>query len=483
MAFRELTIFRPLPTIDSTLSPDMNLRSQCVQTTPHNKFKNGWNNDSFTNFPHGSGHEHCHGWHRRQDPRRHGRRQDPLGHAGPGVFATTLNYIDRAALGVMQPILAKEMSWTAMDYANINFWFQVGYAIGFVLQGRLIDRVGVKRVFFCAVLLWSLATGAHGLATSAVGFMVCRFILGLTEAANYPACVKTTRLWFPAGERAVATGIFNAGTNVGAMFTPMLLPLILHVWGWQAAFLCMSALGGIWLLFWGLKYFNPEDHPSVKQSELEYIQKEVEPEQARVPFSRILRMRGTWAFALAYSMTAPVFWFYLYWLPPFLNQQYNLGINVTQMGIPLIIIYLTADFGSVGGGILSSFLIGRGMNSIKARLLSMFLFACCIIGVIMAPVPATCGSPCGHLPGHRRAPGLDREHLEPGDGLHAQAHDEHGVRFRRHVRGHWRDVHDPDRRPHPDRHQQQLHRAVHPDPGDVLHCADLDVLHGPAQDS
>ncbi|AFY21914.1 major facilitator transporter [Pseudomonas sp. UW4] len=299
-------------------------------------------------------------------------------------FATTLNYIDRAALGVMQPILAKEMSWTAMDYANINFWFQVGYAIGFVLQGRLIDRVGVKRVFFCAVLLWSLATGAHGLATSAAGFMVCRFILGLTEAANYPACVKTTRLWFPAGERAVATGIFNAGTNVGAMVTPMMLPLILHAWGWQAAFLCMSALGGIWLLFWGLKYFNPEEHPSVKQSELDYIQKEVEPEQSRVPFSKILRMRGTWAFALAYSMTAPVFWFYLYWLPPFLNQQYNLGINVTQMGIPLIIIYLTADFGSVGGGILSSFLIGRGVNPIKARLMSMFLFACCIIGVIMA---------------------------------------------------------------------------------------------------
>ena len=290
-------------------------------------------------------------------------------------FATTLNYIDRAALGVMQPILAKEMSWTAMDYANINFWFQVGYAIGFVLQGRLIDKVGVKRVFFCAVLLWSLATGAHGLATSAVGFMVCRFILGLTEAANYPACVKTTRLWFPAGERAVATGIFNAGTNVGAMMTPMLLPLILHVWGWQAAFLCMASLGAIWLVFWGLKYYNPEDHPNVKQSELDYVQREVEPEQPGVPFSRILRMRGTWAFAIAYALTAPVFWFYLYWLPPFLNQQYNLGINVTQMGIPLIIIYLTADFGSVGGGILSSFLIGRGMNSIKARLLSMLLFA------------------------------------------------------------------------------------------------------------
>ncbi|WP_346831058.1 MFS transporter [Pseudomonas abietaniphila] len=301
-------------------------------------------------------------------------------------FATTLNYIDRAALGVMQPILAKQMSWTAMDYANINFWFQVGYAIGFLLQGRFIDRVGVKRAFFLAVLLWSFATGAHGLATSAAGFMVCRFILGMTEAANYPACVKTTRLWFPAGERAVATGIFNAGTNVGAMVTPALLPLILTVWGWQAAFICMGALGLTWVVIWRLKYFNPEDHPTVRQSELDYINQASEPEPApaKVPFSQILKMRGTWAFALAYAMTAPVFWFYLYWLPPFLNQQYNLGINVTQMGIPLILIWLTADFGSIGGGILSSWLIGRGMRPTTSRLLSMLVFALTIISVVFA---------------------------------------------------------------------------------------------------
>lgn len=299
-------------------------------------------------------------------------------------FATTLNYIDRAALGVMQPILAKEMSWTAMDYANINFWFQVGYAIGFVLQGRFIDRVGVKRAFFLAVLCWSFATGAHGLATSAVGFMVCRFILGLTEAANYPACVKTTRLWFPAGERAVATGIFNAGTNVGAMLTPALLPLILTVWGWQAVFVCMGLLGLTWVVLWRLKYYNPEEHPTVRQSELDYINKEVDPEPVKVPFSQILRMRGTWAFAVAYSLTAPVFWFYLYWLPPFLNQQYNLGISVTQMGIPLILIWLTADFGSIGGGILSSWLIGRGMRPTTSRLLSMLVFAITIVSVIFA---------------------------------------------------------------------------------------------------
>lgn len=299
-------------------------------------------------------------------------------------FATTLNYIDRAALGIMQPILAKEMSWTAMDYANINFWFQVGYAVGFLLQGRFIDKVGVKRAFFLAVLLWSLATGAHGLATSAVGFMICRFILGLTEAANYPACVKTTRIWFPAGERAIATGIFNAGTNVGAMVTPALLPLILHVWGWQAAFVSMGLLGLVWLVFWALKYFNPEDHPNLKSSELAYIQQEVEPEPSKVALARILRMRGTWAFALAYAITAPVFWFYLYWLPPFLNEQYDLGISVTQMGIPLMLIWLTADFGSIGGGILSSWLIGRGMRATTARLLSMLLFACTIVSVVFA---------------------------------------------------------------------------------------------------
>jgi ACS family hexuronate transporter-like MFS transporter len=299
-------------------------------------------------------------------------------------FATTLNYIDRAALGIMQPFLAKEMSWTAMDYANINFWFQVGYAIGFVLQGRFIDRVGVKRAFFLAVLLWSFATGAHGLATSAVGFMVCRFVLGLTEAANYPSCVKTTRLWFPAGERALATGIFNAGTNVGAMMTPALLPLILSVWGWQAAFACMGLLGLVWVVVWSLKYYNPEDHPTVRQSELDYINKDVEPAPVKVPFSRILRMRGTWAFALAYAITAPVFWFYLYWLPPFLNQQYNLGISVTQMGIPLMLIWLTADFGSIGGGILSSWLIGRGMRATTSRLLSMLIFAVTIVSVIFA---------------------------------------------------------------------------------------------------
>lgn len=299
-------------------------------------------------------------------------------------FATTLNYIDRAALGIMQPVLAKAMSWTAQDYANINFWFQAGYAIGYVLQGRLIDRIGVKTGFAMAVLVWSAAAAAHGLAASVVGFMVCRFILGLAEAGNYPSCIKTIRQWFPVGERAIATGVFNAGTNVGAMVTPLLIPFIMTVWGWQVAFYAIGAVGLVWLAFWIKNYHNPESHPTVKASELDYIQHGHEPVQPQVSMAKVLRLRATWAYAIGNMLTAPVFWFYLYWLPPYLNKQYNLGISVVQMGLPLIVIFLAADFGSVFGGVLSSSMIGRRMKPITARLLSMFICAACIVPVIFA---------------------------------------------------------------------------------------------------
>ncbi|OWW19545.1 MFS transporter [Noviherbaspirillum denitrificans] len=299
-------------------------------------------------------------------------------------FATTLNYIDRAALGIMQPVLAKAMSWTAQDYANINFWFQAGYAIGYVLQGRLIDRIGVKTGFAMAVLVWSAAAAAHGMVASVVGFMVCRFVLGLAEAGNYPSCIKTIRQWFPVGERAIATGVFNAGTNVGAMVTPLLIPFVMTVWGWQAAFFLIGAVGLVWLAIWLKSYYNPENHPSVRRSELDYIQHGHEPVQPQVSMARVLRLRATWAYALGNALTAPVFWFYLYWLPPYLNKQYNLGISVVQMGLPLIVIFLAADFGSVFGGVLSSSMIGRRMKPITARLLSMFLCALCITPVVLA---------------------------------------------------------------------------------------------------
>lgn len=299
-------------------------------------------------------------------------------------FATTLNYIDRAAMGILQPVLAKAMDWTSQDYANINFWFQVGYAVGYVIQGRLIDQIGVKRGFALAVLLWSIAAASHGLVGSVLGFMVCRFFLGLSEAGNYPSCIKTTRLWFPAGERAIAAGIFNAGTNVGAMLTPLLIPLLMAVWGWQAAFFTIGVAGLVWLVFWLKSYYDPEQHPGVSAGELDYIQQGAELASPKVPLAQVLRLRATWAYAFGNMMSAPVFWFYLYWLPPYLNKQFNLGISVSQMGLPLIVIYLAADVGSVLGGVLSSSMIGRGMEPIKARLLSMLLCALSIIPIAFA---------------------------------------------------------------------------------------------------
>jgi ACS family hexuronate transporter-like MFS transporter len=299
-------------------------------------------------------------------------------------FATTLNYIDRAALGILQPVLAKAMNWTAQDYANINFWFQVGYAVGYVIQGRLIDQIGVRRGFALAVLLWSVAAASHGLVGTVIGFMVCRFFLGLTEAGNYPSCIKTARNWFPAGERAIAAGIFNAGTNVGAMVTPLLIPIVMATWGWQAVFYIIGGVGLLWLVFWLKNYRNPEDHPTVSKSELTYIQQGIEEEAPKVAFSKVIRLRATWAYALGNALSAPVFWFYLYWLPPYLNKQYNLGISVSQLGLPLIVIYLMADVGSVAGGALSSTMIGRGMNAIRARMLSMLICAACIVPIIFA---------------------------------------------------------------------------------------------------
>ena len=311
-----------------------------------------------------------------------GRGRVRWGMLGLVFFATTLNYIDRAALGILQPVLAKTMQWTAQDYANINFWFQVGYAIGYVLQGRLMDAVGVKRGFALAVLVWSIAAASHGFAASIGGFMICRFMLGLSEAGNYPACIKTTRLWFPVGERGIAVGIFNAGTNVGAMLTPMLVPFVLAVWGWQQVFWVIGAAGAVWLFFWLRNYHDPDQHPGVTQGELAHIQGAIEAPAAKVPYRDVLRMRATWAFAIGHMLTAPVFWFYLYWLPPYLNQQFQLGISITELGAPLIVIYLMADVGSVLGGAFSSLLIVRGMQPLNARLVTMLLCALCIVPVV-----------------------------------------------------------------------------------------------------
>jgi ACS family hexuronate transporter-like MFS transporter len=298
-------------------------------------------------------------------------------------FATVINYIDRQVVGILKPTIAADLGWSEMDYANIVFYFQMAYAIGYVFMGRLMDVSGVRRGYSLAVLLWSLAAIAHGFVRSVFGFAVARFALGLGESGNYPACIKTTRTWFPASERALATGIFNAGTNVGAMVTPFLVPWLTIRFGWPAAFFTTGALGFAWLVAWWLLYQDPERHPRVSAAERAYIRRDPEPPAVKVPYHRLLRWRTTWAYALANVLSAPIWWFYLFWLPDFLSKTH--GLNITGIGLPLVVIYLMTDAGSVAGGALSSALIARGINTLAARKLAMLVCLLLIVPVILAP--------------------------------------------------------------------------------------------------
>jgi len=259
----------------------------------------------------------------------------------------------------------------------------VAYAIGYVVMGRVHDLLGVKRGFSIAVVVWSLAAAAHGFVHLVNGFIVARFALGLGEAGNYPACIKTTRNWFPASERALATGIFNAATNVGAMVTPFLVPWLTIAYGWPAAFFVTGGIGFVWLICWLLFYHNPEDHPRLSQSELAYIKREPDPPTIKVPYSRLLRLRTTWAYALGNMLSAPIWWFYLFWVPDFLNKTQ--GLDIAALGPPLLIIYLMTDVGSIAGGALSSAFVARGMAAQAARKLAMLICVICILPIVLAP--------------------------------------------------------------------------------------------------
>jgi MFS transporter, ACS family, hexuronate transporter len=297
-------------------------------------------------------------------------------------FATTINYIDRQVIGILKPTLSGELGWTDIDYANIVFFFQLAYALGYVGMGRLVDLIGVRRGYALAVLLWSAAAAAHGLARSVSGFAVTRFALGIGEAANFPACIKAVRNWFPAQERALATGIFNAGTNVGALVTPFLVPWLTLSYGWPMAFYVTGALGLLWLLAWWALYHNPEDHPRLSPAERAYIQQAPEPPAAKVPYRELLTHRATWAYAAVQFLTSPVWWFYLFWLPDFLNRAH--GLDLVTLGPPLVVIYLMTDVGSIAGGWFSSKLVARGMGVLQARKLTMLICAVCILPVVFA---------------------------------------------------------------------------------------------------
>ena len=316
-------------------------------------------------------------------------------------FASTINYVDRQVIGILKTTLQEEFGWSEIDYADIIFAFQMAYAIAFLFAGRMIDWLGTKKGYVVALVIWSIAAIAHaeapvfgaaaasvlaviGLSYSAsvAGFIVARLALGFGEAGNFPAAVKVTAEWFPRKERAFATGLFNSGTNVGALLTPLVVPWITINWGWYWAFVITGALGFLWLFFWIPLYTLPENNPNVGAAELAHIKSDPPDPPTHIPWLKLLRYRQTWAFALGKFLTDPVWWLYLFWIPDFLNRNY--GINLSTIGLPLVAIYLIADVGSIGGGWLSSAFIKRGWTVNAGRKTAMLVCALAVLPMAFA---------------------------------------------------------------------------------------------------
>ncbi|UCF39031.1 MAG: MFS transporter [Acidobacteriota bacterium] len=297
-------------------------------------------------------------------------------------FATTINYIDRQVIGILKPLLEDELGWSEIDYSNIVLAFQVAYAMGYAIAGRIMDRVGVRVGYGMAVFWWSLAAMAHAAVRSVLGFSVVRFALGFAEGGNFPAAVKSVSEWFPKKERAFATGIFNAGSNVGALVTPLIVPWLAVTYGWQSAFLVTGALGFCWLVVWAIVYRAPNEHPRLSRSELAYIQSDPPDPPVRISWAALLKYRQTWTVVVGMFLSGPIWWFYLFWIPDFLHKQH--GLNLLELGPPLVVIYLMTDVGSIGGGWLSSWLISRGASVNLARKVAMGVCALCVVPVFLA---------------------------------------------------------------------------------------------------
>jgi ACS family hexuronate transporter-like MFS transporter len=298
------------------------------------------------------------------------------------LLATTVNYVDRMTLSLLAPDLQAKVGWSEAQYGYINAAFKIGYAAGILGAGALVDRLGTRLGYALAVSLWSLAAMAHALARSALGFGAARCALGLAEGGNFPAAIKTVAEWFPRRERAFATGIFNAGTNLGAVIAPLAVPGVALAFGWPWAFLATGAIGFLWLILWIPSYRKPEDHPRLSPVELAWIRSDPPDPPAGLSWRNLLRHRQTWAFALGKFLTDPIWWFYLFWLPKFLAREH--GLTLDRFGVPIAIVYLVADGGSVGGGWLSSSLLRRGWSTNGARKTAMLACALCVVPVAFA---------------------------------------------------------------------------------------------------
>jgi len=290
--------------------------------------------------------------------------------------------MDRQVLGVLKTTLQHDLGWNEIDYSNLVFVFQGTYAVGMVVVGRLVDRLGTRLGYALAMVFWSLASMAHAVGSSLMSFMVARSALGFGEAGVFPASIKTVAEWFPSKERALATGIFNAGTNIGAILTPLIVPWITIHWGWRLAFVATGALGFVWLVFWLLLYRPPESHPRLSKAELEYIASDRQQVVPQIQWLELLPHPQTWAFAVGKFTIDPIWWFLLFWIPDFLQR--NHGLKLMQLGLPIMVIYPLADVGSVAGGWLSSWMIHRGHSVNMARKSAMLICALVVVPIAFA---------------------------------------------------------------------------------------------------
>ena len=303
-------------------------------------------------------------------------------------FATSINYLDRQVIGLLKPTLEKQFSWTESDYSYIVVTFSTAYAVGLLGFGRLIDFIGTKKGYIISIIAWSGAAIGHAFATSTVGFGAARAALGLGEAGNFPAAIKTVAEWFPKKERALATGIFNSGANIGSVVAPIMVPWILGGYGWQEAFVITGAIGFVWLVFWWWLYRTPAEQPQLSAAEYAYIHSDNAPEAAggdhgkTIAWGRLLSVRQTWAFVFGKLLTDPIWYFFLFWLPAYFAATFKL--DLTKPSLPLVVVYTFTTVGSIGGGYFSSYLIKRGWSVHKARKTAMLVFALLVVPIMLA---------------------------------------------------------------------------------------------------
>jgi MFS transporter, ACS family, aldohexuronate transporter len=298
-------------------------------------------------------------------------------------FATVIAYVDRGVIGYLEKYLERVIGWNSIQYGYITAAFQVAYAIGLISAGRLTDRLGTRKGFAIAITIWSIAAMLPGAAYSALTFGVAMFILGLGEAANFPACIKTVAEWFPKKERALATGIFNSGANIGNIVVPLVVPFLTFALGWRGAFFVTGTLGFVWLSLWLWLYAKPEAHRWVSSKELALIHSDPPEMLTSVPWLRLLPRKETWAFSLAKFLTDPIWWFYLFWLPRYLQGTFHL--NLIQSQKPVVAVYVVSIAGSIGGGWISSILLGRGKSANFARKAALLVCALAVVPVVYAP--------------------------------------------------------------------------------------------------